>query len=168
MTEVWFFIASPKSQNEVWENIEDPDWEKYKGHTAWGIPDGNEDIEKIERIEKGDIILCYNAAPKTAIVGQCKCIGRYNDDTNDGFKNGVCISDWKEYEKPIKFSDLRKKEFGFIKDFLGNNNGRRRSIVEVPKNDWDNFIKIYAANRRTIRGLNRKTIIRPIKSYISC
>jgi hypothetical protein len=150
MTKVWFFIASPKSNYEVWENIENPHWQKYKGHTAWGIPDGNEDINKIEHIEKGDVILCYDAAPKTAIIGQCKCTECYDDDAkNPGFKNGVCISDYKKYEVPIKFSDLRKKGFGFIEDFLGNNNGRRRSIVEVPKNDWDNFNKIYA-KRRTI------------------
>ncbi len=156
MTKVWFFIASLKSHNEVWKNIKDFDWEKYEGHTAWGIPDGNEDIKKIERIEKGDIILCYDAAPKTAIVGQCKCTRTYNDDTNLGFKNGVCISDYKKYADPIKFSELRKKGFGFIEEFLGNNNGRKRSIVEVPKTDWDNFNKIYP-NRRTY-----------YKSYQSC
>jgi len=143
MIKVWFFIASPKSNNEEWENIKRSDWEKYEGHTAWGIPDGNEDIKKIERIKKGDIILCYDAAPKTAIVGQCKCTGRYNDDSNPGFKNGICISDFKKYVNPIKFSELRKKDFIFIKDFLGKNNGRKRSIVEVPENDWVMFNKIF-------------------------
>ncbi len=144
MVKVWFIIASPKSNKEVWENIENSLWEKYEGHTAWGIPDGNEDIEKIERIEKGDIILCYDAAPKTAIVGECKCTGKYNNDHhNTGFKNGICISGFKKYVDPKKFSDLRKKGFGFIEEFLGNNNGRKRSIVEVPENDWDMFKKIY-------------------------
>jgi hypothetical protein len=147
MVKIWFIIASPKSNVSEWEDIKGRTWPKYKGHTAWGIPDKNEDINKVEQ-EDEDIILCYDAAPKTAIVGECKCKGHYHDNKSEpGFENGIWIYDFKKYAYPIKFSELRKEGFSFIEEFLGNNNGRKRSIVEVSENDWDNFNKIYSKRK---------------------
>ncbi len=153
MNKVWFFIASRITWNVEWENIKS-DWEKYKGRTPWGIPDGNKDMDKLDRVCNGDTILCYDATPKTAIIGHCKCEGRYNDNPEPDFSNGIYISGFKEYVKPIKLSELRKKRFDFVEDFLGNNNGRGRSIVEVSENDWDKFKKIYYPRKSYVNPLS--------------
>ena len=123
------------------------DWEKHKGHIPWGIPDESKDIEKLERVMEGNIILCYDAAPKTEIRGHCICEGRYYDNPELGFSSGIYIREFNEYVNPIKFSELRKKGFDFIEDFLGTNNGRGRSIVELSKNDWENFENIYGSRK---------------------
>ncbi|HEY9245713.1 MAG TPA: EVE domain-containing protein [Candidatus Methanoperedens sp.] len=133
----WFFIASPKTHGATWEDL--LGWGKHNGHNYWSIPDRSIDMDKLDRVKEGDIILRYNATPQRQIIGYCKCEGTYEDGPYEGFSHGVYIDNFKKYSEPIKLSELREEGFDFITDFLGNNNGRGRSIVQVSEEDWEKY-----------------------------
>ena len=147
----WFFVASPKTHNAEWEDF--ALWDKRNGHYVWGIPDKKENMDKLNSVRNGDKILCYVAAPKTKLIGYCICKGTYDDGSEPGFSHGVYVDNLKIYREPIRFSELRTKGFVFITDFLGENNGRGRSIVEISEDDWVKYQDFYHS-----RELKRKRV----------
>lgn len=142
MNKVWFFIANPKTDN--WNDTEDAEyWGRHDGYIPWGIPDKSIDLDNLRNVGKEDVILCYHAIDRE-IIGCSRCKKTYYDkNENDGHRHHIDISDIK-HRNPIKLDKLKHIGFKFIDDYLDNPIPRGRSVVHVPRDDWEKFKKIWA------------------------
>lgn len=135
MNKVWFFIANPRDINN-WNDTKESNWVRNEGYIPWGIPDKSRDIDNQKKVEKEDVILCYHAFDRE-IVGCCRCKRTYyHKDENDGHSNHIDISEIN-FRNPISLDKLKEGRFKFIDDYLSFPRGR--SVVPVPKDDWERF-----------------------------
>lgn len=139
MNKVWFFIANPRDDAR-WQDTKE--FEKHDGYIPWGIPDGNRDIKNLQEVGIDDIILCYHAIDKE-IIGCCKCKHEpyVDEEEEEGYSHRIDISEIN-FRNPIGLDELKQIGFKFIKDYL--NLPRGRSVVHVPRDDWEKFKKIWA------------------------
>ena len=135
MNKVWFFIANPKIAK--WEYSEG--WVPHEGHNNWGIPNNSVDMEKLNKLDVGDIILCYHTYDKE-LIGYCNCTSRiYEGDVDKekvdpDFINRIGITRINNFDNPVSFEDLKQMNLKFIEEYRRTSPGR--SIVEVTKEDW--------------------------------
>ena len=145
---VWFLIANPKT-NANWNDTTDTkSWEKHEDYIPWGIPDGNMDLKNLQEVGIDDIILCYHAIDKE-IIGCCRCKHEHyvNQEEEDGYSHRIDISKINN-RNHIKLDELKQIGFKIIHDYLYNPLPRGRSVVHVPRDDWDKFKKIWAEYNR--------------------
>ena len=135
MNKVWFFISNPKIAK--WEDSED--WVPHEGHYNWGIPNNSIDLEKLNKVDVNDIILCYHTSDRE-LIGCCKCTCRiYEGDVdkekvNPNFINRIGITIINNFDNPVSFENLKQMKLKFIEEYRTAPQGR--SIVEVSKDDW--------------------------------
>ena len=135
MNKVWFFIANP--ERAKWEVSEG--WEPHEGHNNWGIPNNSIDMEKLNKVDVDDIILCYHTSDKE-LIGCCKCTSRIyegnvdKDKIDANFINRIGITRINNFDSPVSLEDLKQMNLKFIEEYRRTPLGR--SIVEIPKDDW--------------------------------
>lgn len=138
---ILFLSYGPMSQGIFIVNPDGSDLKKITsdGWNPWGIPDKSRDIDNLKKVEKEDFILCYHGFDRE-IVGCCRCKRTYyHKNENDGHSNHIDISEIN-FRNPISLDKLKEGRFKFIDDYLSFPRGR--SVVPVPKDDWEGLKKI--------------------------
>ncbi len=145
MSKVWFFIANPRDDAK-WQETKESNWLRNEGHITWGIPDKSRDINNLNKVDKEDVILCYHAYDRE-IIGCCRCKHEpyIDNEEEDGYSHRIDISEIN-FRNPIGLDELKQIGFEFIKEYL--NFPRGRSVVHVPRDDWEKFKKIWVGYRK--------------------